>query len=407
MNTRKQKEKERRRARKLAEQAWEAAHDQNLDLAEKIIRRAVATQPDNPVLWNDQGVLLGLRQKETEAEESFRTALSLAPTYAEPYAHLAALLVRQGLPDKAVDLQTQAVQFAPQSAEYADRLKAYRALAGLSAEAAMARPSSPEREQDRCVPSRSVTLANAAPLSQAWSDRLAALNWEQLGERLTREGCVVIPELVDAVACARLRGMFEDETLFAKTVVMKQEDFGQGCYRYFRAPIPELVTALRRAVYPYVARIANDWQRFLGEAGRYPGEWEDFRNVCHQAGQTTPTPILLKYEAGGFNAPHRDLRGKVFFPIQMAVVLSPKVDRLNPGTEAFQGGEFLLCDVPERKKSSRRVVPAGLGDALLFCTRDRLVRIGGAYGLQPVKHGVAPITAGTRLVLGVPFHEYR
>ena len=55
MTAKKQKEKDRRRARRLAEEAWEAAAEQNLDLAEKIIRRAVATQPDNPVLWNDQG----------------------------------------------------------------------------------------------------------------------------------------------------------------------------------------------------------------------------------------------------------------------------------------------------------------------------------------------------------------
>src|SRR5687767_8717577 len=84
MNPKKQKEKDRRRARKLADQAWEAANDNNLDLAEKIIRRAVAAQEDNPVLWNDQGVLLGLRHKNVEAAASFRTALSLAPTYAEP-----------------------------------------------------------------------------------------------------------------------------------------------------------------------------------------------------------------------------------------------------------------------------------------------------------------------------------
>ena len=50
---------------------------------------------------------------------------------------------------------------------------------------------------------------------------------------------------------------------------------------------------------------------------------------------------------------------------------------------------------------------AGLGDAVLFCTRDRLVRVGDVYGLQPVKHGVTPIAAGMRYVLGVPFHEYR
>jgi hypothetical protein len=67
----------------------------------------------------------------------------------------------------------------------------------------------------------------------------------------------------------------------------------------------------------------------------------------------------------------------------------------------------VLCDVPEGKKARCRAVAAGLGDAMLFCTRDRLVPIGGVYGVQPVKHGVSRITAGIRVVLGVPFHEYR
>src|SRR5262249_53331531 len=153
---------------------------------------------------------------------------------------------------------------------------------------------------------------------------------------------------------------------------------------------------LRRAVYPHVARIVNTWQQLLGESERYPDEWDGFRNVCHQAGQTTPTPILLKYGPGGFNALHRDLRGHVFFPIQLAVVLSGRADPDDPTSEGFQGGDFLLYDVPEREKSRRREVPAGLGDAVLFCTRDRLVPIGGVYGLQPVKHGLAPVTSGTR-----------
>ncbi|MCI0700395.1 MAG: 2OG-Fe(II) oxygenase [Planctomycetia bacterium] len=115
----------------------------------------------------------------------------------------------------------------------------------------------------------------------------------------------------------------------------------------------------------------------------------------------------MKYGPGGFNALHRELRGSVFFPIQMAIVLSKRAESDSPETEGFRGGEFLLCNVPERKKSRRRELPAGLGDAVLFCTRDRLVRVGGVYGLQPVKHGAARVTAGTRFVLGVPFHEYR
>jgi len=128
MNPKKSKEKERRRARKLAEEAWEAADEQNLDLAEKLIRRAVVTQPENPVLWNDQGMLLCLKNKEDDATEAFRTALALAPTYAEPYVQLAALRAKQGSLHDAIRWMEKAVLHAPQVALYADRLEAYRTL---------------------------------------------------------------------------------------------------------------------------------------------------------------------------------------------------------------------------------------------------------------------------------------
>jgi hypothetical protein len=214
----------------------------------------------------------------------------------------------------------------------------------------------------------------------------------------------MLPGLLDAASCADLRSLFAEDAHFAKTVVMDRDDFGNGTYRYFKAPIPALVDGLRRAVFPHVARLANEWQQYLNEADRFPEDWESFRRVCAEAGQTTPTPILLRYGPGGFNALHRDLRGAVYFPIQMAVVLSPQA---REGDSGFSGGEFLFCDVPQTRKSRTRAIHAGLGDALLFCTRDRLVRIGGACGLQPVKHGVSLITQGERFVLGVPFHEYR
>jgi uncharacterized protein len=402
MNPKKQKVKDGRRARKLADEAWEAADAGNLDLAEKIIRRAVAARHDNPALWTDQGVLLGLRHNDAEAAESFRTALTLAPTFAEPYAHLAALRARQGFAREAVALQTQAVHHAPENAVYAERLEAYRALASPADAPAATPPYTAE------LPARAPEVPTAPTADDAgddWPGRLAGLDWGRLDERLTRDGCLLIPALLGRDTCARLREMYDDEALFAKTVVMERPDFGLGSYRYFRAPIPDVVDRLRRAVYPHAARVANAWRRLLGEAGEYAPEWEGFREECRRAGQTTPTPILLKYGPGGFNALHRDLRGAVFFPIQMAVVLSTRSEAPTAAGE-FRGGEFLLCDVPEGRKS-RRQLAAGLGDAVLFCTRDRPVAVGGAWGLQPVKHGVATIAAGERFVLGVPFHEYR
>ena len=171
---------------------------------------------------------------------------------------------------------------------------------------------------------------------------------------------------------------------------MDRPEFGKGIYRYFGGPIPKVVDELRRAVYPSIAQIANEWQQMLGDSDRFPEEWGSFRDRCHDAGQKTPTPILLKYGCGGFNALHRDLRGAVFFPIQMAVVLSPRADLDDVDAKGFKGGEFLFCDSPERRKSLRREVVLGLGDAVLFCTRDRLVQTGGVVGLQPVKHSGMP-----------------
>jgi hypothetical protein len=397
MTPKKQKAKDRRRARGLAEEAWEAANGGNLDLAEKIIRRAVATQEDNPVLWNDQGVILGLRQKDYEAAKAFTAALSLAPTFADPYAHLATLRLRQGRVEEALGLQRQAVKYAPQNASYAEQLQAYQAIAGQL----------PSQGDSPPVGTDELDEQMSVELSDDWPQRLTSLDWHGLANRLTRDGCAVIAGMVDGPTCEWLLGLFDDDRIFAKTVVMDRPEFGKGVYRYFRAPIPHMVDQLRRAVYPHVARIANAWQELLGDPELFPEDWEEFRDRCHHAGQTTPTPILLKYEAGGFNALHRDLRGTVFFPIQLAVVLSRRVDSEDRDTPGFQGGEFLFADSPEGRKSLRRELALGLGDAVLFCTRDRLVRTGGVVGLQAVKHGAGTITAGTRFVLGVPFHEYR
>jgi hypothetical protein len=383
MNQKKQKSKERRRAQKLAGQAWEAADGADLGLALKIMRRAAETQPDNPVLWNDLGVLLLQSGDIEEAERMFRAAQSLAIGYAEPYANLAAIRLRQGRLDAAITLQERAVERDPGSATHAERLAAYRAMRG-------------EGPGPDAGPSPS---PSAAPVD--WAERLDGLDWHALGARLTREGCLVLSGLVDAENCALARSWWDEDDLFAKTVVMSRPEQGRGAYRYFRAPLPALVDGLRRAFYPHAARIANHWQELLGEEGTFPEEWDAFRDVCHASGQNASTPILLRYEAGGFNALHRDLRGAVFFPLQLAVVLSPL------GEGGFDGGEFLLCDVPQGPRTQRREVRAGLGDAILFGTRDRLVASGGRHALQPVMHGVSPITAGTRLVLGVPFHEYR
>jgi hypothetical protein len=401
MNPKKIKEKERRRARKLAEEAWEAANDKNLDLAEKIIRRAVSTQPENPVLWNDHGWILGMRGKQHEAEKAFRTAISLAPSFGEPFARLAEIRARAGHLNDAIRLLERAIPHAAPACEYIERLAAYKAIRDCQGNLLA------DDDTDLSETMLEPASVSGVAAKEGWAQKVAGYDWTGIGERLTREGCVVIPNLMEARDCGTLRQMFDDDGLFAKTVVMDRDDFGRGAYRYFKAPIPAMVDGLRRAVYPHAAEIANQWQGLLNESRRFPDDWEQFRRRCEEAGQTTATPILLKYGPGGFNAPHRDVRGSVFFPIQLAVVLSPRHEVSCSGEEGFCGGKFFLVDAPENKKARQRAFAAGLGDAVLFCTRDRLVLVGRVYGLQPVKHGVKPITAGSRYVLGVPFHEYR
>lgn len=212
MNPKKAKEKERRRARKLADQAWEAADNDNLDLAEKIIRRAVATQPENPVLWNDQGMLLCKKGRAVEAEEAFRTAISLAPTYAEPYAQLAAIRINQGCVEDAIRLMEKAVKHAPAMVAHTERLEAYRAL--------VVRPTAiDETQAPEAVAARPALLTSGIG-DPALAQQLVALAWQNLDQRLTRDGCVLIPGLLDAATCAELRSYFDDDARFAKTVVM-------------------------------------------------------------------------------------------------------------------------------------------------------------------------------------------
>ncbi len=401
MNAKKQRDKNRRRASKLAQQAWDAAEDGHFELAVKIIRRAVELHPGNAVLWHDQGTLLLELQKEAEAARSFQAAIQTAPDFAEAYASLAAVRARQGQTEQAVTLQREAVRHAPQTDRYQTALHAYQAL--------LAAGCSPDAAANSEMQTPASELGIEQEPSDAWLDlaaRIERLNWKELDERLTARGIAHVREMLNAELCGKLRAMFDQDRRFAKTVTMNKSRFGRGVYRYFAAPLPSLVDSIRLLVYPHVAEIANGWQHLLANEQRYPATWTEFQTRCAAVGQTTPSPLLLRYEAGGSNALHQDLRGEVFFPLQLVLVLSPRAASETHDANAFTGGEFLFCDMPERKAADRVAVPAGLGDAVLFCTRSRLVRVGGSYGLKPVRHGLSEVRAGTRSALGIPFHEF-
>jgi uncharacterized protein len=227
---------------------------------------------------------------------------------------------------------------------------------------------------------------------------VAALDWTRLGEELDAHGCAVLRCLLSENECAALAASYADDALFRSRIVMARHGFGRGEYKYFAEPLPELVAALRAALYPPLAAIANRWNAALGLDVRYPAEHAAFLARCHAAGQTKPTPLLLQYGEGDYNCLHQDLYGEHVFPLQVAFLLS------EPGRD-FTGGEFVLTEQRPRMQSRAEVVPLGRGDGVVFPVHHRPVEGSrGAYRVN-LRHGVSRIRSGRRHTLGVIFHD--
>jgi hypothetical protein len=228
--------------------------------------------------------------------------------------------------------------------------------------------------------------------------RLERIDWEEVARGLGERSWATTPPLLTAAECAELIALYSEEARFRSRVDMARFRFGEGEYKYFTSPLPPTVLALRRHAYPRLAPIADGWSVALGGKPAYPPDLDGFLAVCAERGQTKPTPLLLRYEAGGYNCLHQDLYGDVAFPLQMTCLLS------RPG-EDFTGGEFLLVEQRPRAQSRGEVVPLIQGQIVIFATRDRPAR--GARGAYRVtlRHGVSRVTSGERYTLGVIFHD--
>jgi len=232
------------------------------------------------------------------------------------------------------------------------------------------------------------------------ADRRAGLDWHRIGGDLDAHGCAVVRALLSAEECAGLAETYADDARFRSRVVMARHGFGRGEYKYFDHPLPGLIVDLRTALYPPLARIANDWNQAMGIAVRYPDALADFLARCHRAGQRQPTPLLLTYGEGDYNCLHQDVYGEHVFPLQLTILLS------RPGAD-FSGGEFVLTEQRPRMQSRVEVVPLGHGDGVIFPVRHRPVR--GARGTYRVnlRHGVSRVHSGQRYTAGVIFHDAR
>jgi len=220
------------------------------------------------------------------------------------------------------------------------------------------------------------------------------VDWRAVTERLDRDGFASLGRLLDPASCGLVAEWFDDDARFRSTIEMARHGYGEGRYRYFADPLPEAVAQLRQVLYAGLAPVANGWAERLGEPRRFPPTHGAFQEICRQAGQTRPTPLLLRYGPGGHNRLHQDLYGDLVFPIQVVVLL----DR--PG-DAFEGGEFVLVEGRARQQSRAHVVPLAQGEALAFA----VAKWPSPRGRAVLRHGVATIRAGHRRTLGLIFHD--
>ena len=225
--------------------------------------------------------------------------------------------------------------------------------------------------------------------------RVAALDWPRIAADMDAFGVANTGPLLSAAACEALAALY-DADRFRSRVVMARHGFGSGEYKYFAHPLPDPVAALRAAVYPHAAAIANAWAERLG-TDPYPPTLPEMLARCHAAGQEKPTPLMLRYGAGDYNCLHQDLYGAVAFPLQLVVLLTDPAE--------FEGGELVLTEQRPRMQSRAEVVTLRRGEGALFTTSIRPRR--GTKGDHRVmmRHGVSRLRSGTRHTLGIIFHD--
>jgi hypothetical protein len=244
----------------------------------------------------------------------------------------------------------------------------------------------------------SMVAAIGAEDGRSLEQRLERIDWPALEAGIDELGYATTGQLLSAGQCRMLAGLYGDRARFRSRIVMGRHSFGEGEYQYFARPLPEPVAELRRLTYRRLAPLANRWRALLGQGKPLPAELDGYLEACHAAGQTRPTPLLLKYGPGDYNRLHQDLYGELHFPLQMTVLLSA------PGQD-FTGGEFVLTEQRPRAQSRVEVVPLAQGEAVIFAVNHRPARGGrGVYRLT-MRHGVSRIRSGERYTLGIIFHD--
>ena len=227
---------------------------------------------------------------------------------------------------------------------------------------------------------------------------ITTLDWPRHQQTLSETGFALLPSVLSADECREVAALFDTPALFRKTIVMQNHGYGSGEYKYFTYPLPHTIDALRHQLFRELAPVANDWHAKLGIDLRYPTDLDEWLKRCHEAGQTRPTPLILTYGPGDWNALHQDMYGELYFPFQAVLFLS------QPGTD-YKGGEFVMLEQRPRMQSKATVVLPEQGQILLFTTKFRPAKSARGYYRVAMRHGVSEVREGNRATAGLIFHD--
>ena len=236
------------------------------------------------------------------------------------------------------------------------------------------------------------------PTTLAIAERVDRLDWPALTNGLDDVGVAPTSPVLSAAECRSLIDLYDDDRRFRSTIDMARHRFGQGQYRYFADPLPPIVAELRGAFWPHLLPVAREWARRRDRPAPWPDDFDDWRDQCHRAGQTRPTPLMLRYGPGDWNALHRDLYGELVFPLQVVVGLD------EPGVD-YTGGELVVVEQRPRAQSRATATSIPQGDGLVFTTRERPIRTKRGWANGPMRHGVSTVRSGRRHALGLVFHD--
>ncbi|WP_337043385.1 2OG-Fe(II) oxygenase [Emticicia sp. 17c] len=233
---------------------------------------------------------------------------------------------------------------------------------------------------------------------EAIKNRIESLNWAEHTQNLNEKGYVHLPKLLTDNECEQLTRDYNAPNLYRSVINMKRYQFGSGEYKYFRYPLPPIIEELRQTIYPHLASVANEWMTKLKIEKRFPASLNELLEKCRQEGQNRPTPLILKYGVGDWNALHQDLYGEVYFPFQVVFFLTQI-------RQDYTGGEFVMVENRPRMQSKPVVLQANRAEAVIFTTNFRPVAGSKGYYRAVMRHGVSEVRSGIRVNLGLIFHD--